>query len=157
MPYLYRLYADSVLNLCCIQIVGFFSSALCYCTAELLSSRGRPLYFRRPSVIRRSSIDIVFSDTTERINAKFLGNVPIISRGHFIFVFQYLKFWIFMLFFSFSLTYYHMGDKISNDISSESTNQIHSQKLMYTPREGLYQNYLKNYKISNFCIFLRFR
>ncbi len=62
-----------------------------------------------------------------------------------------------MLFFSFSLTYYHMRDKISNDISSESTNQIHSQKLMYTPREGLYQNYLKNYKISNFCIFLRFR
>ncbi len=30
-----------------------------------------------------------------------------------------------------------MGVKISNDISSESTHQIHSQKIMHTPGEGL--------------------
>ncbi len=45
----------------------FVSSALCYCTAELLSSRGRPsTVVVRPSSVRRpSSVDIVFSDTTE--------------------------------------------------------------------------------------------
>ncbi len=44
----------------------FVSSALCYCTAVLLSSRGHlsSVVVRRPSV-RPSSVDIVFSDTTE--------------------------------------------------------------------------------------------
>ncbi len=37
-----------------------------------------------------------------------------------------------------------MGVKISNDISSESTHQIHSQKMMHTPGEGLYQSCPKN-------------
>ncbi len=43
-----------------------------------------------------------------------------------------------------------MGVKISNDISSESTHQIHSQKIMHTPGEGLYQSCSKNCEISNF-------
>ncbi len=69
------------------HICSFFSSALCYCTAELLSSRGRPssVVRRRPSV-RRPSVDSFFSDTAEWIiKAKFLGQVPIhhISRPFF--------------------------------------------------------------------------
>ncbi len=40
------------------------SSALCYCTAELLSSRGRPS-------VRRPSVDIVCSETVKWIDTKF--------------------------------------------------------------------------------------
>ena len=86
------------------RLTRIISSALCYCTTELLSSRHAGV--RRLS----SSVDIVFSDTTEWFNAKFWGQVPIhhISRPFF---FQNFKFLIF---------YDH--------ISSESTNHIHSQK-----------------------------
>ncbi len=58
--------------------VCFFSSALCYCTAELLSSR------RRPSFVR-PSVDIVFSETVKWIDTKFYWQVPIhhISRPFF--------------------------------------------------------------------------
>ena len=37
------------------------------------------------------------------------------------------------------LAWDHVGVKVSSDISSESTDQIHSPKLMYSPREGPYQ------------------
>ncbi len=53
-----------------------------------------------------------------------------------------------------------MGEKISNDISSESMYQIHSQKIMRTPGEGLYQSCSKNSEslnfefLANFCSFL---
>ena len=60
------------------------------------------------------------------------------------------KFWIFAIFFSFSLTWDHMGVKVSNDISSERTHQICSLKIMDTPGEGLYQNSSKNREIWNF-------
>ncbi len=43
-----------------------------------------------------------------------------------------------------------MGVKISNDISSESMQQIHSQKIMHSPGEGLNQSWSKNCEISNF-------
>ena len=72
-----------------------FSSALCYWTAELLSSRERPSsVVVRPLPVRcLSSVDIVFSDTTEWINAKFWGQVPIhhISRlfQNFAFYFRF--------------------------------------------------------------------
>ncbi len=45
-------------------------------------------------------------------------------------------FWLFL--FSFSLTWDHMGEKTSNDIWSESAQQICSQKFMHTPNKGLY-------------------
>ena len=32
-----------------------------------------------------------------------------------------------------------MGATISDDLSSESTHQIHSKKIIHVPREGLYQ------------------
>ncbi len=43
-----------------------------------------------------------------------------------------------------------MGEKTSNDISSESTKQIHSKKFFYTSRESLYQSFIKYGEISNF-------
>ena len=42
------------------------------------------------------------------------------------------------------------GRKISSEIFSESTQQIHSQKFMHTPREVFYQSRSKNCEISNF-------
>ncbi len=38
-----------------------------------------------------------------------------------------------------------MGEKISNDISSESTHQIRSQKIMHTPRKGLKNKLFKEW------------
>ncbi len=33
-----------------------------------------------------------------------------------------------------------MGEQLSNDISSGNVQEIHSQKYMHTPSEGLYQS-----------------
>ncbi len=49
-----------------------------------------------------------------------------------------------------------MGEKTSNDISSESTMQIHSKKFMHTPRKGLYQSCIKNFEILNFGFLANF-
>ncbi len=49
--------------------------------------------------------------------------------------------------------------KISNDISYESAQHIHSQTSKHTPREGLYQSCLKNCEIfifGFFCLFFFF-
>ena len=44
-----------------------------------------------------------------------------------------------------------MGEKISNDILSESAQQVCSQKSMHTPRKGLYQSCIKNCeRITNY-------
>ncbi len=116
---------------------GFFSSTLCYCTAELLSSRGRP------------SVDILFSETVKWIDTKFYWQVYLhhISKP-FVLFFKILNFWFFTFFFS-----DHMGVKISNDIPSQSTYQIHSQKsciLLQSLYQSLYQSCSKNCEISNF-------
>ena len=50
------------------------------------------------------------------------------------------EFCTFDKFFSFLLTQDHMGEKVSNDISSETTSQNHSQKIMDDPRECPYQS-----------------
>ena len=49
-----------------------------------------------------------------------------------------------------------MGEKTSNDILSESAQQICSQKFMHTPRKGLYQSCIKNCEISNFGFLANF-
>ncbi len=58
-----------------------FSSALCHCTAELLSSRWRP------SSIVRPSVKPDFSEPVKKINAKFGGKVSfhLISRPFLLF------------------------------------------------------------------------
>ena len=67
--------------------------------------------------------------------------------------FLFSEFYCFLLFYDFtwiSLTWNHMGVKISNDISSESTHQIHTQKILHTHRESLYESCSKNCESSNF-------
>ncbi len=49
-----------------------------------------------------------------------------------------------------------MGEKTSNDISSESAHQICSQKFMNTARKGLYQSFVKNCEISKFGFLANF-
>ncbi len=94
------------------------SSALCYCTAELLLWRGRPSSL----VLRRPSVELVFSDTAKRMNVILGGNVPI----HDIFIpFFFSKFKIFG---PRAYESGNMGVNVSNDISSESTHQIHFPK-----------------------------
>ena len=51
---------------------------------------------------------------------------------------------------SFSLTWDHMGAKITNYISPKSTHQIHCQKVMHIPTVGIYQSCSKYCEISNF-------
>ncbi len=60
-----------------------FSSALCHCTAELLSPRGRA------SVVRPSSVKPDFSEPVSQIYAKFGGNVYFhhITPDHFLLLF----------------------------------------------------------------------
>ena len=48
------------------------------------------------------------------------------------------------------------GKKTSNDILSESAQQICFQQFMHTPRKGLYQSCKKNCEISNFGFFAIF-
>ena len=53
-------------------------------------------------------------------------------------------------YFLFLLTWGHMGVKVSNDISSETTHQIFSLKFRYTYGEGLQQICQKNRDIWHF-------
>ena len=114
-----------------IQMLDFskftfaFSSALCYCTAELLSSR------RPPSSVRRPSVKPVFSEPVKHINAKFGGKVPFhhISRPYMcILDIQNLAFLIFYDFYYF----------------------FSSQIFMYTSRAVSTNFFLNNGEISNF-------
>ena len=122
-----------------------FSSALCYCTGELLSWRGRPSSVRR---------HVFFSETVKWIDTKFLWQVSIhhyISRPFFLLFFKILNFWFCTFFFRF-LNVGPYGRKISNDIFFESTHQIHLRKIMHTSGEGLYHtcNCSRSCEISNF-------
>ncbi len=60
-----------------LVICYFVSSALCYCTAELLSSGGRPLSVS-PFVVRLSFVK-PFSEPVKHINAKFVGMIGTFS------------------------------------------------------------------------------
>ncbi len=82
-----------------IEILMVFNSAfLCYCKAELLSSRGRPSSIVRPCP---SSVNpVFFQNSSSRLMPKFGGKVPFhnISKPFF---FQILHFWFFTIFFFF--------------------------------------------------------
>ncbi len=126
----------------------------------LLHSRAtvvtRATVVRSPSVVRRPSIKPIFSEPVKHIKAKFGRKVPFdhISRPFFCFskfcIFDFLRIFLF------SLTWDHMGEKTSNDISSESAHQIFSQKFIHTPRKGLYQSCIKNCENFKFWIFCNF-
>ncbi len=94
-----------------------------YCEfLALLCATAQQSYCRHAGV-RRPSVKPVFSELVMQINAKFGGKVPFhhISRSFFLFVFQNFAFLIFYEFFSFSSTWDYIGEKTSNDISSENT------------------------------------
>ena len=115
------------------------SSALCYCTAELLSSRCRH------ASVRPSFVDIVFSDTTEWINAKFWGQVPIhhISRPFFPQNYIYIYFYFLRFFFVFVNIRPYGRKKLKRHLRRKYTS--HSlQKIMHTSRKGLYQSCSRN-------------
>ena len=80
----------------------FISSALCYCTTELLSSRGRPSSVRPP--IRKTS----FSEPVKQINAKFGGEVPFhhISRPFFFFFFPKFSCIFYFIYFFFTIFFF---------------------------------------------------
>ena len=111
----------------------------------LLCATAQQIYCRQwASVVcrRRSSVDITFSETVNWNDTKFWWQVPIhnISRPVFfcLFVFQNFIYFLFFLRFVFiSVNIRPYGRNISNDISSESTLQIHSPKIIHTPRKGL--------------------
>ncbi len=108
--------------------MGFFSSALCYCTAELLSSCVRPSD-RRPSVRKTR-----FLRNHETNSCQILGQTTCPPYLKTLFLgggFKILNFQ-FVTIFCFSLTWDHMEEKISN-VSSESTHQIQSPKIIHTP------------------------
>ncbi len=123
----------------------FTSEFLCYCTAELLSLRGCPS--SRPSSVRPSSVKPIFSETVKPINAKIWGKLSVhhISRAFSIFQ----NFILFLFYYLFH--FINMGPhwrKKSNDIPSQSTQQIHSQIHPYS-YGGLYQSRSKNCEVSN--------
>ena len=97
----------------------FCNSALCYCTAELLSSRGRPssnVCRRR----RRPFVDITFLETVKWIHTKFWWQISTISPEHFLF-----QNFISLFFLRFFFVFFNMGPygrkiKFSKNIFSES-------------------------------------
>ncbi len=136
---------------------------MCY-----LHSRPNIVSSRRcPSSVRPSfhpSIKAIFSETITWINAEFWGKTtcPPYLQIISVVVCQNFKFFIFFCnFFFFSLTWDHMWVKSSNKISSESTHQMHSPKIMHTPGEGggvstkLFKN-LWNFKFWIFAFFFFF-
>ncbi len=74
-----------------------FSSAFCYCTAELLSPRGRPLSVVRPSVRKHRFHGNHQMDWHQIL---LTGTYPPYLQT----IFFFSKFLIFYIFFSFSLT-----------------------------------------------------
>ncbi len=82
--------------------------------------------------------------TSCQAERKLLGFLLLLFKiSHFLFFF-------FMIFFSFFVNMGPYGKKTSNDTASESAQQICSPKFMHTSRKVLYQNCIKNCKISNF-------
>ncbi len=105
----------------------------------------RAIVITRVWVFRPSSVKPLFSETVEKNHPKFWGKLPVhhISRHIFFPFWLNLKVLIFNNFYGF-VNMGPYGRNISNDISSESTQQIHSQKFMNTPRKFLYQSCSKN-------------
>ncbi len=106
---------------------------------------------RHPSVAH-PSVKSVFSKPSSDLMPNFVKDYLCSPAVHHIskdFFSKFLFFYDICFFFSFSLTWDHMGVKISNDIS-ESTYQIHSKKSCHSPSGGLYQYCSKNCEISKF-------
>ena len=87
---------------------NYNSSPLCYCTTELLSSCWRPPSIRKTRFPRTHQAELM-----PNLLGRYLFTI---SPDNFFLNFAFL---IFTILFSFSLTWDHMEEKTSNDISSE--------------------------------------
>ncbi len=125
-----------------MQIFWFISSALCYCTAELLSSRGRPSSVRCPSnPFSQNPLGRLLPNLMERY-------LFTISPDHFFFLVCFSKFSIFDFFTIFFSVFVNMGPHWRKNFKRHLFwNYIKDslQKIMHTSREGLYQSCI-NYK-----------
>ena len=136
--------------LCCAIWLAAFSSALCYCTAELLSWRGRPSSYW-------PFIGPVFWETLKRNNTTcHWKGIHHISITFFVYI-QNSKFSIFfyIFFLSFSFTWAY-GRKYFTNASSKTTLQATTDsppRNMHTPSEDLYQICSKKCEILNFGFF----
>ncbi len=121
----------------------FISSALCYCTKQLLSSRGGPSsllvvrpsvkpFSRKPASELKPSCEEWYLSTISPDNFK--------KKYLYIFLYYYII-TIITIFVSFSLTWDDMGGTVSNDISPDRAQHIHSPKFMYTTKDGLNQRF----------------
>ena len=153
----------------CLLLHPCFISFSIYCVMffilALLCATAQQIYYRHVCVRRpsgRCPWNPFSQNPSSRLMLNFGGKVPFhhISRP-FLF-FENVAFLICYDFFSFSLTWDHMGEKTSNDISSEITSHIHSKKIhaySITPRREVYQSCSKKCEISNvgfFCIVFYF-
>ncbi len=91
-----------------------FSFALCYCTAEILSSRGCPSSIHKTRFLknRQANLREFF---WEKTCPPYIQTVVFVLNFYFCLLFFYFFFCV-----SCPLTWDLMGIKISNDISSES-------------------------------------
>ncbi len=91
----------------------------------------------RAFVVLRLSVKPVVSETVKRINAKFGGKITCPPYLNTIFYCLFLTIFIVYFFYDFvlikvkMLKWHHMGENVSNDISSENKQQIRSQKIMH--------------------------
>ncbi len=122
-----------------------FNSALFYCTAELLSWRGRPSSLR-------PSVDIVFSETVQWLDTKFWWQVPIF-RAFFV-CFSTFKIFDFLLVFVFVNIEPYERKKIKRHLLWKYTSDSLQKHAHFY--EGSLPKLLKelwNSKFWNFAIF----
>ena len=135
--------------------ISFYDFQLCFVLLHIRATIVTRASVVRPSVVR-PSVKLVFPETVQQINATFGGKVPFhLCPDHFLLLLLFLKISHFLFFydffFSFSLTWDHMGEQTSNDISPMKLhNRFTQKKCMHTSREGLYRSCIK---IGNISIF----
>ncbi len=89
------------------------------------------LLHSRATVVTRASVVVCPSYVVHKnrlVGYHWMNERQILGTGTYPPYLKSIFFNILIFFFSFSLTWNHMGEKNSNDISSESTHQIPSQK-----------------------------
>ena len=124
---------------CCDSFVSLlvFSTPLCYCTAELLSSCGRPSSVR-PSPFSENPSDILMPNLVERY-------LFTISPDHFLF-FKMLHFLFFTIFFLFI----NMGPYGRKTSKRHLIWKYITDSLQKIYAKGLYQSCIKIGRISHF-------
>ncbi len=130
-------------------IIIIFSSA-CATTQQ---SDCRHVGIRRPSIVKP-----IFSEPVKQINAKFGGKVPLTISIPVIFFFEFKAFDFYIFFFSFSLTWDHMGKKLQTTSPLKVLTKFTPKKsciLLGGSLPKLYKDW-RNFKFWIFTKFLPF-